>query len=82
MASPEQRSFGDAKRDTLPDDCRECEVRFACNGECPRNRFVETPDGEPGLNHLCAGYKAFFTHVDRPMGLMAGLLRRTATQTR
>jgi uncharacterized protein len=51
-------------------------VRFACNGECPRNRFILTPDGEPGLNYLCAGYKAFFNHIDHPMRLMADLLRQ------
>ena len=51
-------------------------MRFACHGECPRNRFIATPDGEPGLNYLCAGYKAFFTHIDRPMRLMADLLRQ------
>jgi uncharacterized protein len=51
-------------------------VRFACHGECPRNRFVSTPDGEPGLNYLCAGYKAFFHHVDRPMRIMADLVRK------
>jgi uncharacterized protein len=75
VASQQQRAFGDAKRDTLPRYCRECEVRFACHGECPRNRFIATPDGEPGLNYLCAGLKAFFAHVDRPMRLMADLLR-------
>jgi uncharacterized protein len=51
-------------------------VRFACHGECPKNRFLRTPDGEPGLNYLCGGYKAFFQHIDRPMRLMADLLRR------
>ena len=76
VASPEQRKFGTDKRDTLPRYCRECPVRFACHGECPRNRFIETPDGEPGLNYLCAGYLAFFTHIDRPMRLMAELLQQ------
>ena len=76
VASPQQRAFGEAKRDTLPQYCRDCEVLFACRGECPRNRFATTPDGEPGLNHLCAGYKAFFTHIDHPMRLMADLLRQ------
>jgi uncharacterized protein len=76
VASDQQRAFGNAKRDTLPRFCRECEVRFACNGECPRNRFLNTPDGEAGLNYLCAGYKAFFRHIDRPMRIMAGLLSR------
>ena len=76
MASDRQRQFGLHKRDSLPKYCRECEVRFACHGECPKNRFIETPDGEPGLNYLCAGYKAFFKHIDRPMRLMTELLRR------
>ena len=74
-ASDQQRQFGADKRDTLPRYCRDCEVRFACNGECPRNRFIYTPDGEPGLNYLCAGYKAFFNHIDKPMKRMADLLR-------
>ncbi len=76
LASPQQRAFGNAKRDTLPAYCRSCDVRFACNGECPKNRFTLTPDGEPGLNYLCAGYKAFFTHIDGLMRIMADLLRQ------
>ena len=76
VASDQQRQFGLHKRDSLPRYCRECEVRFACHGECPKNRFIETPDGEPGLNYLCAGYKAFFIHVDKSMRIMAELLRR------
>ena len=76
MTSDQQRQFGLAKRDTLPRYCRECSVRFACHGECPKNRFINTPDGEAGLNYLCAGYKAFFTHVDLPMRTMANLLRQ------
>ena len=76
VASDQQRAFGNAKRDTLPRYCRECNVRFACHGECPRNRFIHTPDGEPGLNYLCAGYKSFFQHMDQPMKIMAELLRR------
>ena len=76
VSSPQQIAFGLAKRDTLPKYCRECAVRFACHGECPRNRFIATPDGEPGLNYLCAGYKTFFTHIDRPMKMMADLLRQ------
>jgi len=75
VATPEQLRFGRDKRDTLPRYCLECPVRFACHGECPRNRFIRTPDGEPGLNYLCAGYRAFFLHVDRPMRLMAERLR-------
>jgi uncharacterized protein len=76
VSSPAQLKFGLDKRDTLPKYCRECDVRFACHGECPKNRFIDTPDGEPGLNYLCAGYMAFFKHVDRPMRMMADLLRQ------
>ena len=76
VASDKQRRFGQDKKDTLPRYCRECDVLHICNGECPKNRFIETPDGEPGLNYLCEGYKAFFKHADRPMKIMAGLIRR------
>lgn len=72
--SPTQRAFGEAKSRTLPRFCRECPVRFACHGECPKHRFLNTPHGEPGLNYLCAGYKKFFTHVDAPMRTMGALL--------
>ena len=76
VASDQQRKFGQDKLDTLPQYCLECKVRFACHGGCPKNRFIETPDGEPGLNYLCAGYRAFFNYVDQPMRIMADLLRR------
>jgi uncharacterized protein len=75
LDSPQQRAFGMDKRDTLPKYCRECDVRFACNGECPKHRFISTPHGEPGLNYLCAGYKKFFRHIDPYMQMMANLLR-------
>ena len=74
VGSAQQRGFGEHKRDALPRYCRECSVRFACNGGCPKDRFLSTPDGEAGLNYLCAGYKIFFEHVDRPMRLMKRLL--------
>ncbi|MFN2176489.1 MAG: anaerobic sulfatase maturase [Anaerolineales bacterium] len=76
IASDRQRQFGMNKLNSLPRYCQECEVRFACHGGCPRERFIETPDGEPGLNYLCAGYKLFFKHVDPPMRIMADLLNR------
>jgi uncharacterized protein len=76
VASSKQRKFGRDKLDTLPRSCRECEVLFACNGECPKNRFLATRDGEPGLNYLCEGLKAFYLHIEQPMSVMADLLRR------
>jgi uncharacterized protein len=76
VASEKQRGFGRDKYVTLPTHCRECDVLFACYGECPRNRFVKTPAGEDGLNYLCAGYKLFFQHVRQPMIQMAHLLRQ------
>ncbi len=76
IASPQQVKFGQDKFDALPRYCRECEVRFACHGGCPKDRFIHTPDGQPGLNYLCAGYKLFFHHIDQPMRFMADMLRR------
>jgi uncharacterized protein len=75
VASYKQMQFGWAKRDTLPRYCQECEVRFACNGGCPKNRIRHTPDGEPGLNILCEGYRTFFNHIDPAMRRMSDLLR-------
>lgn len=82
LASPRQVQFGLDKRDTLPRYCRQCEVRFACHGGCPKNRFITTPpdeiapEGEPGLNYLCAGYKHFFNHINLSMQIMAALLNQ------
>jgi uncharacterized protein len=61
LASPRQKTFGLSKL-SLPRFCLDCEVRRMCNGECPKNRFIYSPDGEAGLNYLCAGYKKFFRH--------------------
>ena len=63
LESPAQLAFGLAKLENLPRVCRACEVLVMCNGECPKNRFVNAPDGETGLNYLCAGYKKFFTRM-------------------
>lgn len=75
VTGKKQVHFGLDKRDSLPTFCQECEVRFVCNGGCPKNRIRKTPDGEDGLNYLCNGYKAFFTHIDEPMKQMTQLLR-------
>jgi len=76
VGSDPQVKFGNDKFDTLPRYCRECEVRFACHGGCPKDRFITTPDGEPRLNYLCAGYKIFFHHIDKPMRTMSELLKQ------
>lgn len=75
VGSEQQMRFGLAKRDTLPHYCRSCQVRFVCNGGCPKDRFIRTPDGEPGLNYLCEGYKTFFTHIAPAMEFMASELK-------
>ena len=76
VSSPQQVEFGLDKRESLPRFCRECDVRFACHGGCPKDRFTSTPDGEPGLNYLCPGFKTYFHHIDEPMRIMGELLRR------
>jgi len=75
VASDRQRQFGRDKLERLPAYCLACDVRFACHGGCPKDRFIATPDGEPGLNYLCAGYKQFFHHIDEGMRFMADELR-------
>ncbi len=75
MSSERQQQFGLAKETSLPDQCRRCRFNFACNGECPRNRFATTADGQPGLNYLCEGYQMFFNHVEPYMNFMRDQLR-------
>jgi len=65
--SDAQRTFGFAKSEKLTDYCRNCKYLFACNGDCPKNRLVRTPSGEPGLNYLCSGLKKFWAHIDPGM---------------
>ena len=67
--------FGEAKRDTLPAYCRRCEVLKHCQGECPKHRFMTTPDGEPGLQYLCPSFKRFFNHIKPQLQFMASLIR-------
>jgi len=72
--SEKQIQFGLDKKIKLPNYCLKCDVRFACNGECPKNRFMKTPEGEDGLNYLCDGYKYFFHNIDPYMKFMANEL--------
>jgi uncharacterized protein len=76
LESPAQRAFGRAKLEALPGYCKRCEVGAMCNGGCPKNRFLETPDGEPGLNYLCAGYRRFFNHCRPFVSEVAALWKR------
>ncbi len=73
--SDRQKQFGKDKRDKLPRYCFECEYRFCCHGECPKHRFMKTPEGQEGLNYLCPAYKIFFAHVHPYMQFMADELK-------
>jgi uncharacterized protein len=75
VAAPAQRKFGQDKFDTLTRFCLDCDVRFACNGGCPKDRFAISEYGEQGQHYLCPSYKLFFHHVQKPMQAMAALLR-------
>ena len=66
----------------MPAYCRACEVRDMCNGGCPKNRFLQTPDGEAGLNYLCAGYKRFFTSCKPFIAALAALSSRSTPEGR
>jgi uncharacterized protein len=76
MNSQFQRQFGLNKRDSLPGYCRKCEYLDLCFGECPKNRIINSPDGEPGLNYLCAGFKKFYRHVEPYFDFMANEIRQ------
>jgi uncharacterized protein len=76
VALPQQRKFGRDKRDTLTRFCRDCDVRVACNGGCPKDRFATSPYGEPGQHYLCPGYQSFFRHTREPLQAMVNLLRQ------
>ncbi len=79
LESPAQRAFGLAKLEGLPRACLSCEVRLMCNGECPKNRFARSPDGEPDLNYLCVGYKKFFKHIRPFVDAVAAVWRGQKT---
>ena len=75
-SSPEQRKFGQDKRDSLTRQCQGCKVRNWCNGGCPKDRFVLSKDGEPGQNYLCAGLEKFFMHTGPTFNVMAQLYKQ------
>jgi uncharacterized protein len=76
VASPEQRKFGEDKRDSLTAQCQSCKVRHWCNGGCPKERFALSRDGEPGHNYLCAGLELFFLHTGPIFNSMAQLIQK------
>ncbi len=75
MASEAQQRFGRGKLDSLPECCQMCEVRPACHGDCPKHRFVEPPDGGPGVSYLCEAYKTIYTHMAPYLSIMADLVK-------
>ncbi|PLC56792.1 anaerobic sulfatase maturase [Photobacterium carnosum] len=78
--SRKQQQFGFAKAKTLTMQCQQCEYKFACHGECPKNRFIKTKDGEPGLNYLCAGWQKFFAHADKSIAYILNMLGHSVQQ--
>ncbi|HJV00873.1 MAG TPA: anaerobic sulfatase maturase [Burkholderiaceae bacterium] len=73
-ASARQQAFGAAKEQALPDYCRRCPYLFACHGECPKNRFMASPDGQPGMNYLCPSYEKYFRHITRAMNALGQIV--------
>ena len=65
-----QQEFSRLKHTSLPRQCKECDMEFACHGECPKNRFEKDKFGEPGLNYLCKGYYLYYSHVAPYMDFM------------
>jgi len=82
LESSKQKTFGQSKENSLPEVCRECEVNFACNGECPRHRFIRTYDNKPGLSYLCTDYKKFFRHIHPYMKVMVQLIENDMPASR
>ena len=78
--SKQQEKFGRMKEGLLPQQCRRCEYQFTCFGECPKNRFIKTPEGEAGLNYLCSGWQKFFSHIDQPVQKIVRSLGQTVAK--
>ena len=79
--SEQQKKFAYAKSDALPQYCKACVHLKLCWGECPKNRFIKTPDGEPGLNYLCQGLKQFYAKAASARGELARRLGRDSLAT-
>ena len=71
VKAPQQHKFGQDKQDQLPQYCLDCDYKWLCEGGCPKNRFIKTPGGEPGLNYLCRGYYRIFDHMDPYLRFLA-----------
>ncbi|NNN18610.1 MAG: anaerobic sulfatase maturase [Acidimicrobiaceae bacterium] len=76
IESPVQRAFGKAKKESLPGYCKECPVLSFCNGGCPKDRFIKTPDGEDGLNYLCEGYRSYYSHLQPELEGILGFYKK------
>ncbi len=76
VSSSQQIHFGKDKKDKLPLECNQCNFKFACNGACPKHRFLKNETDKNGLNYLCPGYKKFFNHINWPMQIMASLFNQ------
>ncbi len=76
IESPKQTVFGQAKKDSLPTYCKECPVLFLCNGGCPKDRFIQTEDGDNGLNYLCHGYRDYYGHLQPYLATLLGFYKR------
>ena len=76
MSSEQQQQFGSAKLESLPECCKTCEVRPACHGDCPKHRFIETPNGGPGVSYLCKAYKEIFSHMAPYLEVLAELVQK------
>jgi uncharacterized protein len=74
MRAEFQQKFGNDKKDKLPAYCKKCEFLDLCHGECPKTRIIYVPDGEPGLNYQCAGFKKFYRHTEPYFNFMANEL--------
>lgn len=76
VKSKQQIAFGASKETALPRYCHGCDFLFACRGGCPKHRLAKSPDGDPGLNYLCEGFKKFYHYVNPSMKRMVDFIHR------